>query len=114
MLRFNLQHCREQTYDRANNMMGKNARVATKLLIEQTKAHVTLCQGHSFRLAVKDLTACRKILCDTMSTMREICVLVKYSPKRENILERMQENFERNFDPDTYKFSALDKLRPTR
>ena len=37
-----------------------------------------------------------------MSTVREICVFVKYSPKRENILGRMQENF----DPDTDKFSA--------
>ena len=41
-----------------------------------------------------------------MSTVREICVFVKYSPKRENILGRMQENFEENFDPDTHKFSA--------
>ena len=26
----------------------------------------------------------------------------------------MQENFERNFDPDTHKFLALEKLCPTR
>ena len=49
-----------------------------------------------------------------MSTLREICVLVKYSPKRENILGRMQENFEGNVDPDTDKYSALEKLCPTR
>ena len=29
-----------------------------------------------------------------MITLREICVLVNYSPKRENILGRMQENFD--------------------
>ena len=49
-----------------------------------------------------------------MSTVREISVLVKYSPKRENILGRMQENFEGSFDPDSDKFSALEKLCPTR
>ena len=49
-----------------------------------------------------------------MSTVRKIYFLVKYSPKRENILERMQENFEGNFDPDTDKFLALDNLCPTR
>ena len=48
-----------------------------------------------------------------MSTVREICVLVKYSPKRGYILGRMQENFEGNFDPDTAKLLVLDKLCPT-
>ena len=49
-----------------------------------------------------------------MSTVREIYFLVKYSPKRENILRRTQENFEGNFDPDTDKFLALDNLCPTQ
>ena len=94
-LRFNLslQHCRGQTYDGASNMMGKKFAVATKLLVEEPKAFATHCQGHSLSLAGKDLTVCCKILCDTMSTVREICVLVKYSPMRENILGRMQEKF---------------------
>ena len=86
LLRLNLrlQHCRGQTYNGARNMMGEKSGVATKLFVEQPKALVTYCQDHSLSLAVKDLTAC-----DTMSTMRGICVLVKYSPKRENILGRM-------------------------
>ena len=49
-----------------------------------------------------------------MSTVREICVIVKYSPKPENILGRMPENFEGNFGPDTEKFWAPEKLCPTR
>ena len=101
-------------YDRASNIMGKESGVATKLLVEQPKDLLTHCQGHSFSLAVKDLTACFKILCDTMGDVRVICALVKYSPKRENILGRMQEKFEGNFDPDTDRFSALEKLCPTR
>ena len=71
-------------------MKGIKSGVTTKLLAEQTKAGVTHYQGHSLSLAVKDFTECCKIFCYTMSTVREICVLVKYSPKRENILGRMQ------------------------
>ena len=114
LLRFNLslQHCREQTYDGVNNMMRKKSGAATKLLVEQPKSLVTHCQGHSPSLTVKDLTACCKVLCDTMSTVREISVLIKYSPKRENILGIMQENFEGNFNPHTEK--KLGKLCPTR
>ena len=48
-----------------------------------------------------------------MITARKICVFIKCSLKREKILERMQENFEGNFDPDTDKFLALEKLPPT-
>ena len=49
-----------------------------------------------------------------MSTASEICLRVKYSPERENILGRMQESVERNFDLDNNKFSTLEKLCPTR
>ena len=65
-------------------MMGKKYGVATKLLVEQPEAHVTLCQGHSFSLAVKDLTACCKMLCDTMSTVREICFFLSI-PQGEKV-----------------------------
>ena len=116
LLRFHLsfQYCRGQTYDAVSNMMGKKFGVATKLLVEQPKAFVTHRQGQSLSLTVKDLSACCKILCDIMNTVKKICVLVKYSPKRESILGTMYEKFERNFDPNTDKFSALEKLCPTR
>ena len=115
LLRFklSLQHCRGQRYNGASNIMGTKSVVGNKLLVEQIKALVTHCQGHCLRLAVKDLTACFKILCDTISTMREICVLVKYSLKRGNISWRMQKSFEGNADPDTDKFLTLEKLCPT-
>lgn len=89
--------------------MRKKSVVTTKILLEQPKVLVTHCQGHSLSLAVKDLTASCKMLCDTMSNARKICILVKYSPKRENILGRMK----KNFDLDPYKFLALEKLCST-
>ena len=72
-------HCGEQKYNRASNITEKKSGVATKLLLEEPKALATHYQGHPLSLAVKDLTECCKILCDTMISVREICVLVKYT-----------------------------------
>ena len=33
-----------------------------------------------------------------MNNVREVCVLVKYSPKRENIFGRIQKKFGETFD----------------
>ena len=92
MVRLNIQleNCRSQVYNGASNMLGKKLGVATQILSEQPKAVVTHCQGHSLSLAVKDLTTNCKVLSDTMSTVAEICVLIKYSPKRENLLGRIR------------------------
>ena len=94
-------------------MMGKKSVVATKLSVEQSKGLITHYQGHSFSIALQDLTACCKMLCDTIGTMRRICVLVKYSPKQESVFGRMQENRQGKLDLETDKFLALERLYPT-
>ena len=85
LLRFNLSLdlCRGQIYDGASNMVGKKSGAATQISKIQPKALLTHCYGHSLSLAVKDLTSNCKILGDTMGTVGEITVLIKYSPKRE-------------------------------
>ena len=96
LLRFNLNldNCRGQTYDGASNIMGKHSGVATQILAEQAKAIATHCFGHSLSLAVKSLTSDCNILRCTMGTVGEICILVKYSPKREQLLGKLSENIE--------------------
>ena len=74
-------------------MMGKTSGVTTKLLAEQRKGLIH-SQGHSLSLAVKCFIGCCKILCEIMATVRQVCILVKYSPKPENIVGRMQENLQ--------------------
>ena len=74
--------CRSQTYDGASNMMGKHSRVSTKISDEQPEAIATHYQGHLLSLPVKSLTKGCPIMWDTMGTVGEICILVKYSPKR--------------------------------
>lgn len=48
-----------------------------------------------------------------MGTVGEICVLVKYSPKREKMLGKINENIEGTFD-ETNRAIKLDKLCVTR
>ena len=49
-----------------------------------------------------------------MGTAGEICVLVKYSPKREKLLGQFSENIEGSLDNDDSQASKLDKLSATR
>lgn len=116
LLRFNLDlsDCRGQTYDGASNMLGKRSGVATELSSEQPKAVVTHCQGHSLSLAVKSLTNDCKILRDTMGTVGEICILVKYSPKREKLLGKIVENIEGEIPENDFCPGKLNKLSTTR
>ena len=85
LLRFNLSLdlSRDHIYDGASNKVGKKSGVAIQISKIQPKALLTHCYGHSLSLAVKDLTSNCKILDDTMGTVGEITVLIKYSPKRE-------------------------------
>lgn len=91
-LRLSLSQCRGQCYDGASNMLGKRSGVAKKILECQPKAHPTHCHGHSLSLSVKDATNNCKILSDTMDNTNEIVKLIKFSPKRENILGDIKEN----------------------
>lgn len=110
----NLNNCRGQTYDGANNMMGKRSGVSTKILEEQPKALATHCQGHSLSLAIKALTNDCTILSETLGAVGEICVLVKYSPKREKMLGAIMDNIEGEIEEFQLGYQKLDKLCVTR
>ena len=110
-----LDDCRGQTYDGASNMMGKRSGVSRRILDLQPKAIATHCQGHSLSLAMKSLTKDCTILRDVMGTAGEICVLVKYSPKREKMLGNLTENIEGEFEESSSSVhQKLDKLCVTR
>lgn len=59
-----------------------------------------------------------KILADIMGTVRETCILVKYSPKREKMPADMKENIDTEFDDyvlaDNSSMPSMDKLCVTR
>ncbi|XP_066910497.1 zinc finger MYM-type protein 1-like [Clytia hemisphaerica] len=112
-LNLSLENCRGQTYDGASNMMGRKSGVSTQILAEQPKAVAIHCEGHSLSLSIKSLTSECDTLKDTLSVVKEICVLVKYSPKRENLLGNIHESIEKSGE-DFEPMKKLTKLSTTR
>ena len=110
-LQLSLNECRGQCYDGASNMLGKKSGVATRIQNTQPKAFPTHCHCHSLSLSVKDTTKESKLLSGLMDVSREIVQLIKYSPKRENLLGVVKENMEEDEaedvnNPGLAKFSA--------
>ena len=112
-LNLSLENCRGQTYDGASNMMGKKSGLSTQIFAEQPKAVTIQCQGHSLSLSVKSLTNECDILRDTLSVVGEICILLKFSPKRENLLGNINDNIEIGQE-DVEQIKKLMKLSTTR
>ena len=69
-------------------MLGKKSGVAKQIQECEPKALSTHCHGHSLSLSVKD------------ATNHEIVKLVKYSPKRENLLGELKKNLQYEGDED--------------
>ena len=93
LLRLNISiaKVRGQCYDGASNMTGVRRGVATLLQREQPTAYFTHCYGHSLNLAVSDTI--KKCVCmkKALDTTHEITKLVKYSPRRQNIFNRLKD-----------------------
>ncbi|XP_063691532.1 zinc finger MYM-type protein 1-like [Bolinopsis microptera] len=85
-----LSDCRGQTYDGASNMLGPKSGVSTRILKENPLALANHCLGHALNLEVKAVNKNCKPLSLTTDTTEEIVKLVRYSPKRENMLSVIQ------------------------
>ena len=91
-------------------MMGHKTGVAKRIQDLQPKAYPTHCHGHSLSLSVRDTTKNCKLLSDAMDTAKEIASLIKFSPKRENLLGEVKENLE----GAEYEAKGILGLCPTR
>ena len=92
-------------------MLGKNSGVAAQIKEIQPKAVETHCHGYSLSLSVKDAMKSSRLLSDIMGTVAEITTLIKYSPKRENLLGKIKENLEFDDEEDDYEsINSLTKL----
>ena len=76
-----LDNARGHCYDGAAVISGGKAGVATQIKAINSKCLHTHCYGHALNLSVKH--ACTKSQClkDTFDTAKEICKIVKKSPK---------------------------------
>ena len=72
-------------------MFGKNTGVFVQITAEQSKALLTHCQGHSLDLGIKTTMTNSKQMKDILRTITEIILLVKYPPKRENLLGNIKD-----------------------
>ena len=90
-MQLSLNNLKVQAYDGASNMLGKNTSVSVQITAEQPKALSTDWQEHSLNLGIKTTMTNSKQMKDVMGTVTEIISLVKYSPKRENLLENIKD-----------------------
>lgn len=104
-----LSRCRGQCYDGAATMMGTRSGVAKQLSDEENCAVFLHCYGHALNLAVGDSVRNSKLLKDALEITFEVSKLVKYSPKRDVMFEKLKDKLA----PDTPGFRVLCPTRWT-
>ena len=81
---------RGQCYDGASSMSGSISGVATKILEEEPRALYTHCYGHALNLACSDAMKGCKLMRNALDTSYEIVKLVKKSPRRDAMLQKLK------------------------
>lgn len=96
LLRMNLriENCRGQCYDGASSMAGHKSGVAKKVMDLESRALYTHCYGHALNLAAQDSIKQIRIMEDTLDTTYEITKLIKKSPKREAIFQKIADEIQ--------------------
>ena len=79
-------------------MMSKQSGVAAEIIKLEPKALATHCHCHSLNLSARRTTAVSTFE-KFIDTVRQICILVKYPPKREKLLGNIQDNIKGEYIP---------------
>ena len=82
-MNFRLEDARGQCYDGASAMSGCKKGVATVIKSINEKCLFTHCYLYALNFAVGDCIRNEKLLAETFDTIKEVCNLVKKSPKRD-------------------------------
>ena len=109
MIRLNipLSNAPGQCYDGAKNMCGIKNGVSNKILSENPEAFFTRCFGHALNLAVGDMVKNARFLKDSMDTTYDISNLIKKSPKRDAMLQKIRKDI-------SLEYPGFRVLCPTR
>ena len=89
-MNISLSKCRGQCYDGASNMSGTKKGVTANITSKEPRAVYTHCYGHALNLAVGDTVKRSKVMRDSLDTVFEMSKLIKYSPRRDTILEQLK------------------------
>ena len=90
-----LEDARGQCYDGTSAMSGCKKGVTTVIKSTNEKCLFTHCYGHALNLAVGHCIRKEKLLAETFNTKKEVCNLVKKSPKKDThfkMLRNLAEN----------------------
>ena len=79
-----------QCYDGAGSMAGSRTGVAKRISEIEPRALFTHCYGHALNLAACDTIKRMKVMKDSLETTHKITKLIKYSPRREGIFQRVK------------------------
>ena len=71
-------------------MCGSRSGASTQICAEEPRAIFVHCYGHALNLAASDTVKRNKILRDTLDTTLEISKLLKFSPRREAIFDKIK------------------------
>ena len=90
-MNISLHKLRGQCYDGAAAMAGLRPGVGKQIEDLEPRAVYTHCYGHSLNLACGDTIKTCKLLREALDTTYEITKLIKKSPRRNAILDRLRE-----------------------
>ena len=107
-LNISITKLRGQCYDGASSMAGYKRGVAAQLLKEEPRAVFTHCYGHSLNLACSDTVKQCKLMRDALDVVHEITKLIKRSPRRDALLQRLKQQISLESSP------GIRILCPTR
>ena len=89
-LNLSLTRARGQCYDGASNMRGSRNGVAKIIQDCEPRAIFSHCYGHALNLATGDAIRNCQLMKATLETTYEITKLVKYSPRREGLFDKLK------------------------
>ena len=89
-LNLSISKVRGQCYDGVSAMSGSRGGVVKMIQDEEPRAIYTHCYGHSLNLACCDMVKHCKIMKDALDITLEITKLIKKSPMRDAIFERIK------------------------
>lgn len=98
-----IQYCRGQCYDGAANMAGAKSGVAAQISKEESCSIFIHCYGHALNLVAADCIKTNRILCDAIDVTFEMSKLIKFSPCREAIFDKIKAEMA----PDVPGFKTL-------
>ena len=90
-LNLSIKKPRGQCYDGASAMSGPRSGVAKQIRDLESRAVYTHCYGHSLNLACMDTIKSSKVMQEALDITAEITKLVKLSPRRGTIFQRLKD-----------------------